>query len=152
MNYKALQAKAKETKISDKTGKYKRKKRFGKSIITHAPARFIRTIERKLGYMDKSVYKVDTSAYKASQYDHVTDTYEKVSLFTRSKTVGGSHVQRDLYSAFLLMCAETPKRPDRTLCKTLYQQFLKNQKTCIIKMQASNAQKLSSFGLKDFAC
>lgn len=32
MSFKGLQAKAKNTEISEKTGKFKRKKRFGKTI------------------------------------------------------------------------------------------------------------------------
>ncbi|MGW9607706.1 RNA-guided endonuclease TnpB family protein, partial [Heyndrickxia sporothermodurans] len=39
MNFKALQKRKKETEVSVKTGKYKRKKRFGKSLGHRAPAK-----------------------------------------------------------------------------------------------------------------
>ena len=37
MNFKGLQAKAKKTEVSEKTGRFKRKKRFGKSLANRAP-------------------------------------------------------------------------------------------------------------------
>ena len=38
--------------------------------------------------------------FKASQYNHVTDTYEKIPLSKEGDWKG--NVQRDLYSAFLI--------------------------------------------------
>ena len=151
MNYKALQARTKETSVSEKTGRYKRKKRFGASLSKHAPARFLSVLERKLGYIGKTLNRVNTAQYRASQYDHVSDAYEKVSLSTRSKTIAGHLIQRDLYSAFLLMCAESPDKPDRDLCEVEFPAFIENHDICINELLKDSDNKLSSFGLKDFA-
>ena len=50
MNFKGLQAKAKKTEISEKTGRFKRKKRFGKSIANRAPSMLLSIIDNKLKY------------------------------------------------------------------------------------------------------
>ncbi len=49
MNFRALAKQTKETKINAK-GKFQRKKRFGKSIGSYAPAMLIAIIDRKLKY------------------------------------------------------------------------------------------------------
>lgn len=112
MDYKALQLRAKEDKLSD-TGRHRSKKRFGKSLAKHAPSRFLAILERKLSYINKTINYVDTWKFEASQYDHVVGDYQKVPLSKRSKTVGTDKVQRDLYSAFLLYNAK-----DATACST----------------------------------
>ena len=53
MSFKALQRRSKKTEISEKTGKFKKKKRFGKSLSNRAPALLIETINRKLEYIGK---------------------------------------------------------------------------------------------------
>ena len=150
MRYKALQKRSAETKVSEKTGKYVSKKRFGKSLSKHAPARFRQALERKLGYMGKAINYVDTASFRASQYDHVSDTYEKMSLSSRSKYIGGHHVQRDLYSAFLLMCARGPDKPDRNICDKAFPDFIINMNAAIISLLTSNKRYPSSLGLNDF--
>lgn len=44
MSYKGLQKRSKNTEKSEKTGKYKRKKRFGGSILNHAPSLFLQIL------------------------------------------------------------------------------------------------------------
>ena len=151
MDYKALQLKAKEDKISPKTGKHRSKKRFGKSLSKHAPARFLGILERKLSYINKTINYVDTWKFKASQYDHVVGDYIKVSLNSRSKLVGTDKVQRDLYSAFLLYCAKDETTIDRNKCFDMFPLFLNFQGACINKLLSSDEHTLYSFGLKDFA-
>lgn len=75
MNYQALAKKSKKTEISEKTGKCKKKKRFGKSIGIHAPAQLISIIETKLSYDNRTLIKVDNKAIKASQFNHITGEY-----------------------------------------------------------------------------
>ena len=104
MNFKGLQARAKETTVSETTGRFKRKKRFGKSIAHRAPASWVSTLAYKAAYAGKTFIEADTYALKASQYDHTSGEYTKHSLSTRVKQVGENTVQRDLYSAFLLSC------------------------------------------------
>ncbi len=151
MDYKALQLKAKEDTISIKTGKHRSRKRYGKSLSKHAPARFLNILERKLAYINKTINYVDTWKFKASQYDHVVGGFEKVSLNSRSKFVGTDKVQRDLYSAFLLYCAKDEATVDRNLCFDTFPLFLSYQSKCINELLKSNKHTLSSFGLKDFA-
>ena len=138
MNFKALQKKAKKTekqetktKITKKDGteievnKYKKKTRFGKSLNNHSPALLIRIIERKLSYFGKELVKVNTYKYRASQYHHDTDTYEKVKLSERYKTIEKMLVQRDIYSAFLLKNKLDLETIDRIKCKKEFKKFIK---------------------------
>ena len=127
MHFQALQKKAKETrrqekktKVKQRDGtvkviqKYKRKKRFGRSINRRAPARFLLELKRKAEAVGGVYAEVDTKEFKASQYNHVTDTYEKIPLSQREKEIGNRKVQRDLYSAFLIRNADLDfKHPDR---------------------------------------
>lgn len=130
---------------------YKRTKRFGKSIGVHAPAQLIAILNRKLGYIDQAVITIDTVSFKASQYDHVADTYEKHTLDERTKTIGGHLVQRDLYSAFLLMNANPDgKNTDRNKCLQNFEQFIINQTECLNALKESG-QKNPCFGLEAFA-
>jgi hypothetical protein len=149
MNYKALQARAKEDRVNKK-GKHLSKKRFGKSISRHAPARFLNILSRKLAYQKKEIFFVNTWKFKASQYDHVVGDYKPVSLADRSKTVGGHKVQRDLYSAFLLWSAKSETEVDRSLCQKGFPMFLKHQEACIRQLLTDGKTHPSSFGLKDF--
>ena len=119
MHFQALQKKATETKrqekkteVKQKDGtvkviqKYKRKKRFGRSINRRAPARFLLELKRKAEAVGGVYAEVDTKEFKASQYNHVTDAYEKIPLSQREKEIGKRKVQRDIYSAFLIRNAD----------------------------------------------
>lgn len=103
MNYKALQKKSKETKVNTKTGRFRSKKRFGKSLSRCAPATFVTILKQKIERLGGKLTKVDTFNTKASQFDHTDDSYTKKKLSQRfAKLSDGTIVQRDLYSAFLL--------------------------------------------------
>lgn len=103
MSWESLTHRAKETSISPKTGKYKRKKRFGKSVANKAPAMLITILKQKCVSCGlPGVIEVSTML-RASQYNHITNTYQKKSLSQRWNIMpDGRRVQRDLYSAFLL--------------------------------------------------
>lgn len=103
MDYRALTRKAKKTEISEKTGRYKRKKRFGKSIANKAPSMLIALLDQKCKSLNlEGVKKVDT-AVKASQYNHQTDECKAKELKERWNIMpDGERIQRDLYSPFLL--------------------------------------------------
>ena len=104
MNYKALQKRSKKTKTNPKTGRAHSKKRFGKSIGRCAPALFITILGQKASRCGGSVIKVSTFETKASQFDHTDDSFTKKKLSQRfAKLSDGTVVQRDLYSAFLLL-------------------------------------------------
>ena len=147
MNYKGLQRRAKETTINSR-GKFSRKARFGRSLKNGAPAMLLSMIDRKLRYEGKALHKVNTRAFRASQYNHVTDDYVKKRLSKRYNTINGRWVQRDLYSAFLLMnSADDLESTDRSLCIKTYGTFLENHDRCISDLQNSNCKLLSSFGI-----
>ncbi|RHW38008.1 hypothetical protein D1B31_14595 [Neobacillus notoginsengisoli] len=122
MNFKALQKRAKETKVSEKTGKVARKKRFGKTIGHRAPAMFVSILEQKVKSLGGSFKRVNTQTFKASQYCHVRNDFTKKPLSERWHVIDDeTRVQRDLYSAFLLMNANslgTTKAKRDTCLKT----------------------------------
>ena len=88
------------TKKAD--GRFRSRKRFGKSIGNHAPAAFLKILESRLASSGGELIKIDTVSFRASQYNHVTDDYVRKKLSCRGSFVGSRYVQRDLYSAFLL--------------------------------------------------
>ena len=72
--------------------------------------------------------EVDTKEFKASQYNHVTGNYEKISLSQREKQIGGRIIQRDLYSAFLIHNADPElKHPDIEKCKYEFGAFFREK-------------------------
>ena len=146
MSYAGLAARTKADTINPATGRHRSRKRFGTSIAGHAPSRFLMTLDRKLHYIGKEVDFVDTWSFKASQYDHVADTYTKVPLSVRWKNIGGYTVQRDLYSAFLLMNAASTTSIDHTLCNNTFSQFLINHERCIHQLAVNGIHKRATFG------
>lgn len=123
MNYKGLQARSKKTEKNDK-GKYKRKKRFGKSLANKAPSKLLTMIDNKLKYWDKALIKVNTQEVKASQYNHFDEQCSKKQLNERWNDFHGVKVQRDLYSAFLIQHVNDDlKSIDRERCIMDFEQF-----------------------------
>lgn len=82
MNFSGLAKKSSKTEKNDK-GKFKRKKRFGKSIGNRAPAMLLEIIDRKLSYYGKCLIKIDTWNAKASQFNHFDGMYNKKKLSQR---------------------------------------------------------------------
>ena len=127
--------------------KYKRKKRFGRSINRRAPARFLLELKRKAEAVGGVYAEVDTKEFKASQYNHVTDAYEKIPLSQREKEIGKRKVQRDLYSAFLIRNADLDfKHPDREKCEYEFEYFADMQDQLILKMKESGLSMRQCFG------
>ena len=160
MNYKGLQKKSskterhdKESVVSDNTGrkrsirKFKRRKRFGGSILNHAPSGFLSTIKRKVSATCGIVIDVSASKLKASQYDHVSDTYEKALLSDREKVIGNYIVQRDCYSSFVIFYATEENEPDRKGCLNGFEKFLACQDKLIEEMLHDNFSN-PNFGTK----
>ena len=149
MNFKALQKRSKKTEVSEQTGKFKRKKRFGKSIGTHAPSAFVTILKRKLVYQGKELHQVNTQIFKASQFNHVTGEYVKKELKERWNLIRNDCIQRDLYSAFLLMNSqEDLNHTDIKKCQRNYKKFKENHGLCLKELESnSSIKKLSCFGL-----
>ena len=82
MSFKALQKRKKETEKNDK-GKYKRKKRFGKTIANKAPASFVSIYKTRVENAGGTFLFVNTTKFKASQYDHTTKETVKKRLSQR---------------------------------------------------------------------
>ena len=151
MRFSALAKKAKaktEEEVKANGGKYKRRKRFGKSIANKAPASFLNILERKVKARHGNFYRIDTVKAKASQYNHITGKCVKKPLSKRwNNDIGGHRVQRDLYSAFLLM------NTNRTLdgfvakdCKATFKNFMKLHDAEIQRLTAT-VPTLSSMGI-----
>lgn len=125
MNFVGLAKRAKKTEKNNK-GRFKRKKRFGKSIANRAPAMLLEIINRKLSYHDKYLIKIDTWHAKASQFNHFDGTYHKKTLSQRWNNFNEIKIQRDLYSAFLIMnTASDLKSFDIDKCNERFNNFYK---------------------------
>ena len=131
-NAKKLQKKA-------KTGK--RKKRFGRSIKNRCPGYFQSQAKRKF-----RIYVEVPNDYKASQYDHTSDTYIKKSLSQRMyKLQDGTMVQRDLYSSFLLYCIDlSTNKIDKNKCIHEFEKQYKNQNETIEYIQINQIKVMNS--------
>lgn len=164
MDYKALAKKSKKpperqnnfSTVKKKNGKtvkvhkFKRKKRFGKSILRRSPGLFNQTLETKITALGGTYINVNRITYKASQYNHVTGEYIPTTLDQRTKYVDGHLVQRDAYSSFLLRCMETdnPEKIDSTKCNKEFPSFLVKQNKLIDKIKLEG-DPTNNFGLKD---
>lgn len=153
MEFKGLQKRASETK-RDKNGRYIRKKRFGRSLANKAPSMFQTILENKLKQYGGSYNRVNTRSFRASQYDHTLDDYRKCKLSERWKELSnGDHVQRDLYSAFLIMNSDpTLDQCDHKLCKKTYSNFkllhdMEIERLRARKLEDPSIRYLSSFGI-----
>ena len=146
MRFQSLQKRTKKTARNKKNGKINHKKRFGKSIANHAPAMLLTIIDRKLGYQGLSIKKIDTYATKASQFNHVTGEYIKKQLSERWNDFGMFHIQRDLYSAFLIKNTnETLNSVDVELCNAGWNSFVKLHDIEIARLKESSSKTLRWF-------
>ena len=127
MRFSALAKKAKKQDPSKKGEKCKRRKRFGKSVANKAPATFDKTLEKKVLRLGGEYYHIKTWEAKASQFQHWIKQYKPKKLSERWNTLpNGTKVQRDLYSAFLLMCTNDGLNGFiQSLCEEKFSEFLK---------------------------
>ena len=149
MQFRGLAARAKETTRNEK-GAFNKKKRFGKSIANRAPKTFLTLLSQKLKqYAGTELHEVDTKQYRASQFDHTDRQYHKKTLSTRMfPLANGDTVQRDLYSAFLLMNPnDTLTAPDGDACDRFYPTFLRLHGQALDTIKANRSMTVSSFGL-----
>ena len=142
-NAKKLQKRSKNTERQDKPSviqnpdgteqlvyKYKRKKRYGKSIKNRCPGYFQTQVKAKFERTG-GVYIEVPATYRASQYDHTCNKYIKKTLSQRMyELADGTRVQRDWYSSFLMYCIGADlQHISRYKCKRyfdeLYAKYLK---------------------------
>ena len=147
MNFKALQKRAGKTEKSEKTGKFKKKKRFGKSLSNRAPALLIEIIDRKLRYIGKNIIKINTFKVKASQLNHETNEYEKKSLSKRWVEIVGNKIQRELYSAFLIKnIKENLEEVNIEKAKKEFKNFVKSHNKEMERIKKSGVKTLKCMG------
>ncbi|MDR3271589.1 MAG: hypothetical protein LBT32_08810 [Peptococcaceae bacterium] len=147
MRFQSLQKRAKATTRNRANGKINKKKRFGKSIANRAPAMLISIIDRKLKYQGKSIKKVDTYAIKASQFNHITQTYTKKQLSERwNEDLDGARIQRDLYSAFLIGATnDALDSVNVPLCNARWDKFVELHNLEIARVKQSSSKTLYWF-------
>ena len=136
-NAKKLQKRSKKTERQDKPSviqksdgtkqivyKYKRKKRFGKSIKNRCPGYFQAQAKTKFERTG-GVYIEVPVTYRASQYDHTCNKYIKKTLSQRMyELANGTLVQRDWYSSFLMYCIGTDlQNISRYKCKRYFDEL-----------------------------
>ena len=140
MNFQGLAKRSKNTTINQNTGKINKKKRFGKSISNRCSGLMVSTLKNKFG---NGYHEVNTWEFKASQYNHITNTCTKKKLSQRIQELDYNGetitIQRDLYSAFLLMNSNnTLDKPDLNLCNITFENFIVNHTICINNLKANN--------------
>lgn len=150
MSFHGLARKSKSA-VKKADGRFKSRKRFGRSIGNHAPAAFLTILGNKLASCGGELIKINTVSFRASQYNHVTDDYVRKKLSCRGSFVDGRYVQRDLYSAFLLRNSnDTGTAADRQKCIDVFPTFLMTHDACMAALLAENKKYPSSFGLLSY--
>lgn len=149
MNFKALQKRSQNTEKNDK-GKFKKKKRFGKSLSNKAPSMFLTILQNKLKAKGGLYYEINTREVKASQYNHLNQEYNKKKLSQRWNyfDYNGEQikVQRDLYSAYLIKNVNSDlKSIDNDSCIKDFDKFLEFHNKEILRLQG--LKNLSSIGI-----
>ncbi|MGO5064077.1 hypothetical protein [Clostridium sp. LCP25S3_F8] len=108
----------------------------------------ITIIDNKLQYYGLSIKKIDTYKVKASQFEHFTETYFKKPLSKRWNKFEQGNIQRDMYSAFLIMnTKDNLKEVDIDRANTTFENFLKLHNKEIERIRRLNKRQISSIGL-----
>ena len=104
LNVKGLQRRSRDIRINPKTNRPFSKKRFGKAIFRAAPSTLRTALETRAFQLGIEFEVISPKEVKPSQYNHITQTFEKKPLSTRVYDLSDDYpgVQRDLYSAFLI--------------------------------------------------
>ena len=104
LNVKGLQKRSRDIRINPKTNRPFSKKRFGKAIFRAATSAFRTALKTRASQLGIDFEIISPTNVKPSQYNHITQTFEKKSLSTRIYDLSNEYpdVQRDLYSAFLI--------------------------------------------------
>ena len=145
MNFSGLAKRSIKIEKNER-GRFKRKKRFGKSIANRAPSMLLGIIDRKLSYYGKRLIKIDTWSAKANQFNHFDGTYNKKKLSQRWNDFNGLKVQRDLYSAFLIMnVASDLKSFNIDKCNERFENFYRLHNLEVERL--SGYKTLSSIGI-----
>ena len=104
LNIKGLQKRSRDIRINPKTNRPFSKKRFGKAVFRAAPSGFRTALKTRASQLGIKFEVISPKDVKPSQYNHITQIFEKKPLSTRIYNLSDEYpgVQRDLYSAFLI--------------------------------------------------
>lgn len=151
MNFKGLQKRAKKT-TKNKNGKFNKKKRFGKSLKNKAPAMLLSILNNKLIWCNTKLYKIDTTKVKASQYNPITDEYNKKKLSERWNIFTYNNeevkIQRDIMSAYVIMYVNDDlETVNRQMCLDNYERFKELHDEEIERIKNCNTKIIGSMGI-----
>jgi len=139
LNIKGLQRRSKEIRINPKTNRPFSKKRYGRSIFRAAPSFFRQLLQTRARQLGVDVEIIQSKDLKPSQYNHITQTFEKKTLLTRLYDLSDkwTSVQRDLYSVFLIGHIENGSYQQEKLTED-FPDFYKQMKTFLQKPRKTN--------------
>ncbi len=139
-----LMRRAKET-TKNNSGRFNRKKRFGKSVRNRCPGGFQAAAENKFKTTGGTYIEVPNS-YRASQYDHTADDYIKKDLSDRMYCLqDGTEVQRDWYSSYILYNYDKKTRCiDKDKCNEEFERLYEKEKALIAWIRANEIKVLNS--------
>lgn len=139
LNVKGLQRRSKEIRINPKTNRPFSKKRFGKSVFREAPSSFRQLLQIKARQLGVDIEIINPKNLKPSQYNHLTQTFEKKTLSTRLYDLSDkwTSVQRDLYSAFLIGHIENRSYQQEQITQD-FPDFYKQMKKFLQKTRKTN--------------
>ena len=104
-------------------------------------------LDQKLKYEGEKLKKLDTYKVKASQYNHFEDHYKKKELNERWNKFPVGNIQRDLYSAYLIMnVKENLNEIDRELCINHWEVFKSSHDEEIDRLRTCD-QTIASMGI-----
>ena len=137
LNVNGLQKRSKDIRINPKTNRPYSKKRFGKAILKVAPSYFREALKTRANALGISFEIINPQKVKPSQYNHLTQSFEKKTLSTRMFDLSDkwTGVQRDLYSAFLIGHIENGQY-DQTISKE-FPNFYQKMKEFLAKQKPS---------------
>ena len=144
-NVKKLQKRANPENPVDKNGRMKRKKRFGRSIKNRCPG-YLQAKAKQLFESTGGMYVEVPILYRASQYDHTSDTYIPKKLSQRMyHLTDGTKVQRDWYSSYLLYCInKTYTQINKLKCRSNFATMYQKEKNMIEEIIRSRKKIMNS--------
>ena len=150
---KGWAARAMETKIDEKTGRFKSKKGRGKSIGNHAPAMFVTILENKVKSLGGKVVKVDTKN-AASRYDFTDESFTDHGYDRKITLSNGDTHQRDMLAAFNLQHLKydeaEKKQYDREAMAQDYDRFCELEQAEIMRYKTKEKKDdRSTIGAED---
>ena len=144
-NAKKLQKRANPENPVDKNGRMKRKKRFGRSIKNRCPG-YLQAKAKQLFESTGGMYVEVPILYRASQYDHTSDSYIPKKLSQRMYHLAdGTKVQRDWYSSYLLYCInKTYTQINKLKCRSNFATMYQKEKNMIEEIIRSRKKIMNS--------